>query len=135
METRSDHGTLSESLKIEERKETPLKYIASCSFGNCKTPELEQKMLHQIENNIRFRNEIQKGNGERMIRLEVEDYCHECRAFQPDVEESVVYSDVFGNEVVKTDTVVRCKTRKLCKRLVEYLKSRLNEREQGHEQN
>ena len=59
-----------------------------------------------------------------MIKLEIEDYCHDCQAFDPEVEGSIVYCT--DHEVYhRTHTIVRCKAHKLCKRLVGYLKKQI----------
>lgn len=56
-----------------------------------------------------------------MIRVEVESYCDDCLAFEPDVEQPQrSYAD--GMVFYQTDTVVRCKKRKHCARLVQYLR-------------
>lgn len=55
-----------------------------------------------------------------MIRVEVESYCDDCLAFEPDVEQPQrAYVD--GMVFYQTDTVIRCEKRKLCARLVRYL--------------
>ena len=59
-----------------------------------------------------------------MIKLEVEAYCHDCQAFEPDVEDSVVVWSRDDN-AYRSDTIVRCKAHKLCKRLVGYLKKQI----------
>lgn len=74
-----------------------------------------------------------------MIRLEVQEYCHACSDFEPDVEKPEKYysgtamSFFLGSEeVIMTDTVVRCKYRKRCENLKRYL-ARV-EKEANHEQ-
>lgn len=56
-----------------------------------------------------------------MIRIEVEPYCNDCPAFEPDVEQP---QRCFADDILfyQTDTVVRCKKRKHCARLVQYLR-------------
>lgn len=48
-----------------------------------------------------------------MIKLEVEPYCHECGAFEADVENPSVFYEGYKPLFVG-DTIIRCKNRKLC---------------------
>ena len=65
-----------------------------------------------------------------MIRLEVEDYCHDnCQAFRPDVEEPVTF--YAGLEIYRNDTVIRCERRNLCKQLLRYLEKNLRKEEEN----
>lgn len=57
-----------------------------------------------------------------MIKLEVEDYCHECDAFDP-VADSVSYQ-ALGVEQ-DHDTFVRCSNAKRCRNMVRYLERKL----------
>ena len=58
-----------------------------------------------------------------MIRLEVADYCNECTDFDPDVERpQKAYS--FDEELIISDTVVRCANRNRCRNIVRYLKKK-----------
>ena len=66
-----------------------------------------------------------------MIRLEVQEYCHACSDFEPDVEKPEKYY-LGSEEVIMTDTVVRCRYRKRCENLKRYL-TRM-EKETNHEQ-
>lgn len=43
-----------------------------------------------------------------MIRLEIQEYCHACSDFEPDVEKPEKYY-LGSEEVIMTDTVVRCR--------------------------
>ena len=64
-----------------------------------------------------------------MIRLEVEDYCHQCRKFEAmtvtrGADEIL---DPFENEhedleAITRETVVKCSNWKICKNLVRYLR-------------
>ena len=55
-----------------------------------------------------------------MIKLDVQEYCHGCVDFEPDVEKPIKgYS--FGGEVFVTDTVVRCSHRRRCENIKRYL--------------
>lgn len=66
-----------------------------------------------------------------MIRLEVQEYCHACSDFEPDIEKPEKYY-LGSEEVIMTDTVVRCRYRKRCENLKRYL-TRI-EKETNHEQ-
>ena len=57
-----------------------------------------------------------------MIKLEIEDYCQDCRAFDPETEEATVYN--FGNPY-RTETVVRCSNAKWCARMMQHLERKL----------
>ena len=59
-----------------------------------------------------------------MIRLDVENYCHECLDFTPDVTkpERETTEDLKGKRhVAYTDTIVQCKYRKRCEAIKKYL--------------
>ena len=47
-----------------------------------------------------------------MIRLEVQEYCHACSDFEPDVENPEKCYYLGSKEFIMTDTVVRCRYRK-----------------------
>lgn len=54
-----------------------------------------------------------------MITLDVEEYCHSCLDFSPDVTKPErVLQD---GELVMSDTIVRCKYRKRCSGMIRYL--------------
>lgn len=55
-----------------------------------------------------------------MIVLEVQNYCHSCSDFEPDVDKPEKYY-ANGDEIIMTDTVVRCKYCKRCENLKRYL--------------
>ena len=57
-----------------------------------------------------------------MIKLDVEDYCHKCDAFDP-VADSISYQ-ALGVEQ-DHDTFVRCSKR--CRHLVRYLKRKMKD--------
>lgn len=63
-----------------------------------------------------------------MIKLEVEDYCHDCRAFDPETEEVTVYT--LGNPY-HTDTVVRCRNAKWCARMMQRLERKLRKEQEN----
>lgn len=55
-----------------------------------------------------------------MIKIDVEDYCHQCQDFHPDVIPA--YKVTIGNdEVILTDTLVKCEYRKRCASMMRYL--------------
>lgn len=54
-----------------------------------------------------------------MIKLEVEDYCQNCPAFEPMTEK---FSDYAQNAVL---TTVCCESQKKCARLVQYLERKM----------
>ena len=64
-----------------------------------------------------------------MIRLEVEDYCQDCKAFEPDTDRNMDFDDA---QLYMTDTVVQCEKRNHCKRLVQYLERKLKAQEENH---
>lgn len=66
-----------------------------------------------------------------MIKLEVQEYCHSCSDFEPDVERPEKYY-AGSEEVVMTNTVVRCRYRKRCENLKRYLER--TEKEKKHEE-
>lgn len=59
-----------------------------------------------------------------MIKLEVEDYCRECPAFEPDVDTTGWYDPQSQEEVIR-DTIIRCRYRKRCANMVRYLEREL----------
>lgn len=59
-----------------------------------------------------------------MIRVEVEDYCHSCMEFYPDVTPpQKSFSDNMA--VKQTDTIIHCKHRKRCETIKRYLDQQL----------
>lgn len=64
-----------------------------------------------------------------MIRLEVEDYCQDCRAFEPETDTNVLYS---VNGEFSVETVITCERRNWCRNLVRYLEKRV-EKDGDHE--
>lgn len=66
-----------------------------------------------------------------MIRLEVEDYCQECRDFTADVTPPRKgYSD-WGGDCIMTDTVIRCEKRYRCSNIRAYLERQMKGEEKG----
>lgn len=61
-----------------------------------------------------------------MIKLDLEPYCQECLQFEPEVEKPVVY---YGDQEVYYggDTIIRCESRYICKRIKNYLEEREKE--------
>lgn len=56
-----------------------------------------------------------------MIRLNVEEYCHQCMDFDPDVTEPVRAFGADGKEIILTDTIVQCEHRRRCEAIKKYL--------------
>ena len=59
-----------------------------------------------------------------MIRLEVEEYCHDCLDFTPDVTAPARIFSANNEAISYTDTVVQCKYRKRCSSIERYLRQR-----------
>lgn len=59
-----------------------------------------------------------------MIRVDVEDYCHECMDFNPDVISPTKEFCYDKGEVVLTDTIIKCEYRKRCAGIKRYLENR-----------
>lgn len=59
-----------------------------------------------------------------MITLEVADYCSACMDFDPDVQRP---QKAYGlsEEIVITDTVIRCANRNRCKNIEQYLRKKV----------
>ena len=61
-----------------------------------------------------------------MIRLDIQEYCQECRDFKSDVERPVRM--VADNDVIiQTDTVVRCEYRGRCEAIRRFLERQVKE--------
>ena len=58
-----------------------------------------------------------------MIKIWVEDYCHSCDSFEPDVVRQHMYFD--NNFITETNTTIRCKNAKRCAALKRYLEKQL----------
>lgn len=56
-----------------------------------------------------------------MIRIDVEEYCHSCLDFEPDVTKP--FRDIRDNAL--TDTVVQCEYRKRCSAIRRYLEHQM----------
>ena len=59
-----------------------------------------------------------------MIRVEVEDYCHECLDFHPDVTPATRLRFTDSEYSVIGDTVIRCEYRKRCAAITRFLENR-----------
>lgn len=68
-----------------------------------------------------------------MIKLDVQEYCHECANFTADVKEPEKYYTGL-NIVEMTDTLVRCEYRELCENLVRYLRKQVDLDEKSENQ-
>ena len=51
-----------------------------------------------------------------MIKLDVEEYCHDCDMFEADVNKIGAYSD----------TVISCTRRSVCDNLIKFFKKEIN---------
>lgn len=58
-----------------------------------------------------------------MIKLEVEDYCHECDAFEPIKDEKTVYDHTTMGGICGShrDIVVKCQSARRCANMIRYL--------------
>lgn len=66
-----------------------------------------------------------------MIRINVEEYCHSCLDFTPDVIEPTRTYSAGGEQVMQTDTIVQCKYRKRCSNMFRYLEHQTKEEAVG----
>ena len=66
-----------------------------------------------------------------MIRLEVEEYCHNCLDFYADVTPPQRVLTTNGDEFTFSDTVVRCEHRKRCAGIKRYLEQKIKEEPVG----
>lgn len=63
-----------------------------------------------------------------MIVLDIQPYCHDCLVFDPDVERpQKVYN--LDEELVISDTVIRCSRRRTCAGIKRYLEKELSKGE------
>lgn len=58
-----------------------------------------------------------------MITLDVAEYCSACMDFDPDVQKAYGLSE----EIVITDTVIRCANRNRCKNIERYLRKKVTD--------
>jgi hypothetical protein len=52
-----------------------------------------------------------------MIKLDVQDYCHDCDHFSPELKEGKWFYVKNSVERYKTDSIVYCTNRDICNRL------------------
>lgn len=63
-----------------------------------------------------------------MIVLDIQPYCQSCLVFDPDVERpQKVYN--FDEELIISDTVIRCSRRRTCASIKRYLEKELSKGE------
>jgi hypothetical protein len=63
-----------------------------------------------------------------MIILDIQPYCQDCLVFDPDVERpQKVYN--FDEELIISDTVIRCSRRRTCAGIKRYLEKELQKGE------
>lgn len=65
-----------------------------------------------------------------MIRLNIEEYCHQCLDFTPDVIPPTRSADENG-EHIQTDTIIQCKYRKRCAGIKRFLEQQTKEEISG----
>lgn len=63
------------------------------------------------------------------IQLEIQPYCQDCLVFDPDVERPVKACSMYGDEVITSDTIVRCSRRRTCAGIKRYLEKELSKGE------
>ena len=63
------------------------------------------------------------------IRLDVEDYCQECDAFDPVADTTKIYEE--NGDVFFLETVVSCSEARKCRNFVRYLERRLQAEVKG----
>ena len=64
--------------------------------------------------------------GEIMITLDVAEYCSACMDFDPDVQRP---QKAYGmsEEIVISDTIIRCSNRNRCKNIERYLRKKVTD--------
>lgn len=60
-----------------------------------------------------------------MIELLVEPYCHDCTNFEADVHK--IAAKLVDGDIVYADTVISCKYKSRCKRMLKYLEKKASE--------
>lgn len=67
-----------------------------------------------------------------MIRLYVQNYCHDCPEFDPDVEKDTIYSEnyLMGERTTHTHTYIYCKHKDRCASMIKFLKKRREEKDE-----
>ena len=56
-----------------------------------------------------------------MIRLNVEEYCHQCMDFVPDVTDPARVLSEDGRTIMQSDTIIQCEHRRRCEAIKRYL--------------
>ena len=56
-----------------------------------------------------------------MIRLNVEEYCHQCLDFSPDVTDPERVFSQDGKTIMQSDTIIQCAHRRRCEAIKKYL--------------
>lgn len=56
-----------------------------------------------------------------MIRINVEEYCHQCLDFTPDVTQAKRMFTEAGDDIILTDTIIQCEYRRRCEAIKKYL--------------
>lgn len=63
-----------------------------------------------------------------MIKLLVEDYCHECRGFEADVKRTTA---LCSDGTRYNETTIKCANHKRCEDMKRYLEKQLKEKGNG----
>ena len=98
-------------------------YCAGVEYGRKDTIR-KNATAEQIRDAFGFEPAIKENDicgGTRMIKLGVEEYCHGCNAFTPEVDNMYL-----------SNTVIVCAKREFCSRMKEYLERKIRE-ENRHE--
>ena len=66
-----------------------------------------------------------------MIRIDVEEYCHQCLDFRSDVIPAIKVRSPDSEEYTLTDTLVKCEYRKRCAGIKRYLEQKAKEEVSG----
>ena len=60
-----------------------------------------------------------------MIELLVEQYCNDCINFEADVHK--IATKLVDGDIVYADTLISCKNKSRCKRMLKYLETKASE--------
>lgn len=63
-----------------------------------------------------------------MIKLNVEEYCHDCQEFEPDIETTDWHITMNQNDNIR-DTIIRCHYRNRCVNMIRYLERKMKNNE------
>lgn len=63
-----------------------------------------------------------------MIKLDVQDYCHDCADFEPRVQLPTILYGNDGSKMIVGDTIVDCEDSTRCARLYGHIKQGMEEK-------